>query len=338
MELQRTGVQRAFVPSVISLAMLSIPLVASSQQEGQEQQALQQQQEQEQQAQQQQQGQQQQGQPQQGQQQQQGQQSQQEEDVALAAAPGETPGQAAPMMLNEVRVIRVKGERMQEFEDLLKELGEALREQGAPGFTVWQVAIGDQDTYHIVSQIPSFAELAEMAENPPMPPEEWAAWINRIQATIDSHEVAVAQVHPDLSIMPQGQPSTETPQLMILVTQTLLPGKRQEYQTWLRDELMPALREADLLGVVANEMMFGAEDRTWVFAVPLEGGWAALDEPMPLYTSMGQQAAEELLNRGDSMVEHSETIVLTMRSDLSSPGGPAQAQPSPEQGQGQGQQ
>ena len=38
---------------------------------------------------------------------------------------------------------------------------------------------------------------------------------------------------------------------------------------------------------------------------------------MPLITSMGQQAAEALMNRADAMTERSETIVLRTRPDLS---------------------
>ncbi|MBN1237403.1 MAG: hypothetical protein JXB36_02825, partial [Gammaproteobacteria bacterium] len=109
--------------------------------------------------------------------------------------------------------------------------------------------------------------------------------------------------------------------------------KRQEYVSWLRDEMLPALRESDLMGVVSNEMTFGAETRTWVFAVPVQN-WSELDEPMPLYRSMGPEAAEQLMSRGESMVESGETIVLRNRPDLSAAGTqPGQQQQGQQQSQ-----
>src|SRR5690606_29573637 len=148
------------------------------------------------------------------------------------------------------------------------------------GITVWQVAFGDQATYHIVAPLQSFGSLPQMESNPPMEPPQWANWLGRMQGTIDSHNLSIAQVRTDLSIMPQEQAGAAAPELLILISQTLLPGKNQAYVSWLRDELMPALRKANILGVVANEVAFGAENRQWVFAVPIRN-WAELDRPMP---------------------------------------------------------
>jgi hypothetical protein len=249
-------------------------------------------------------------------------QEQRQSDVQVAVAGEQQPQQA---MWSEVRIIHVKSDQIAEFEDLIKELSDALAKQGEAGFNIWQVAFGDQSTYHIVSQLPSFAAVPEMAQNPPMEPQAWASWLNRIQSTIDSQELSVAQVHQDLSIMPEQQSGAAAPELLVLMTQTLLPGKRQDYVTYLRNDLLPALRQSGILGVVTNEMTFGTEDRTWVFAAPVQN-WSTFDKPMPLFTSMGQQAAQQLLNRGDAMVERSETIVLRARPDLMAAGEQAQQQ------------
>lgn len=243
--------------------------------------------------------------------------------VRVAVAGGEQQPEQA--MWNEVRIIHVKSDQTAEFEDLIKELSDALAQRGEAGFNIWQVAFGDQNTYHIVSQLPSFASVPQMAQNPPMEPQEWASWLNRIQGTIESQELSVAQVHPDLSIMPEEESGAAAPELLVLMTQTLLPGKRQDYVAYLRNDLLPALRQSGILGVVTNEMTFGADDRTWVFAAPVQD-WSTFDQPMPLFTSMGQQAAELLLGRGDSMVQNAETIVLRARPDLMAAGEQAQQQ------------
>jgi hypothetical protein len=239
---------------------------------------------------------------------------QEQEDIRVALAPSAAPA-PQPVTWNQVRIIRVKGDRVADFEARLKELGAAMSGQGR-GFTVWQVVFGEQNTYHIVSQLESFASLPELEANPPMEQAQWTSWLERIRGTIDSQVMGVAEVHTDLSMMPQDSQATANAELLILATQSLLPGKRQEFVALLRDQLIPAFRMSSILGVVTNEMAFGSGSGDWVFAVPVQS-WAELDKPMPLITSMGQQAAEALLNRADSMTERSETIVLQTRPDLS---------------------
>jgi hypothetical protein len=236
----------------------------------------------------------------------------QQEDVRVALAPSAAP---QPVTWSQVRIIRVKGDRIADFEARLKELGAAMSEQGR-GFNVWQVVFGEQNTYHIVSQLASFASLPELEANPPMEQAQWTSWLERIRGTIDSQVMGVAEVHTDLSMMPQDSQATANAELLILATQSLLPGKRQEFVALVRDQLIPAFRKSSILGVVTNEMAFGSGSGDWVFAVPVQS-WAELDKPMPLITSMGQQAAEALLARVDSMTERSETIVLLTRPDLS---------------------
>jgi hypothetical protein len=248
----------------------------------------------------------------------------QQQDVEVAVAPGEA--QQAQPLWNGVRVVQVKHDRTGDFEALIKELGTALSAAGLPPISVWQVEIGDVNTYHIVSQFESFADVAN-EEAMPMEPMEWATWMNRIGATIDSHQAMIARVRLDMSVMPEAQgqqgsqgaqdgQTPEEPELLMLMATTVLPGRAQDYENWIRDEVLPVMRESDGLGVVTNQMAFGADDRMWVFAIPLSG-WSELDMPSPLHRSLGEAAAEELLSRGDAMIERREATILRSRPDLS---------------------
>ena len=249
------------------------------------------------------------------------------EEVQIARA--EPPAEEAQRMLTAVRMIQVKHDRVGEFEGLIKELRAAIMESGEqPGFTTWSVELGDVNTYHLVVDIDSFASLAQM-EQPPMEPVEWANWLNRIGATIDSHTVMIARRRPELSIVPTQQ-AQQAPELLMLIRDTVMPGKTREYETFVRDELIPALKQGAVDAVYANELMFGAEGRTWVYAVPLPG-WEVLDGQSPLIEALGQEAAQELMLRGDALVDSSEVEVLRFREDLSipttQPGQPTQPTP-----------
>lgn len=227
-----------------------------------------------------------------------------------AAAPGAE--QALPMW-TAVRMIQVKHDRIGEFEGLLKELRTAMQEAGQPPFMVYKTELGELNTYHIVAPFDSFA-MFEM-ETPPMEPAEWANWVNRMEGTIDSHTMAIARARPDMSIVPGEQ--GEMQELIVLVTDKVMAGKIREYETFVRDELLPALRQGDIGAAFANEVIFGAEGRTWVYAVPIEG-WQEFDGPSPIVEALGQPRAEELMLRGDALVESTETNVLRFRPDLSS--------------------
>ncbi len=238
---------------------------------------------------------------------------QQQEDVQIArAAPPAPPPQP---MLNAVRVVQVKHDRVGEFEGLIKELRTAIEESGQPGFTTWSVVIGDLNTYHFVMQLDSFASLARL-EQSPMEPVEWANWQNRIGATIESNTMIIGQMRPELSIVPPEQGQAQPPELMLLIRDTVMAGKTREYETFVRDELVPALRQANVDAMFVTELMFGDEGRTWVFAVPL-AGWQVLDGPSPFVEALGPEAAEELMLRGDALVDESKAELLVFRADLS---------------------
>jgi hypothetical protein len=241
----------------------------------------------------------------------------------------------------------VKGDRIGEFESLLKELSTTLSESNQPGFNVWRVELGDLNTYHVVAPLQSFASIAEM-QTPPMEPAAWASWISRIESTIDSHKLSIARIHADLSVLPQqgqgaqlgqagpqsrrqtqapqGRPAAaqqgqtaapQMPELLVLVSHAVQPGRAQEYETWVREELMPAVRRSDIANLVTNQVVFGTDSGSWVYAAPIEG-WQTLDGPTPIHEALGQQAADAMLSRGEALLADSETIVLRFRPDLSS--------------------
>lgn len=248
----------------------------------------------------------------------------QQGDVEIARAEPPAQQQAQPMLMG-VRVLEVKPDQVGEFEGLIKELRAAIQESARPGFTAWSVEVGDMNTYHLVTELDSFASLAEM-EQPPMEPVEWANWLNRIGGTIDSHTVIIGRLRPELSIIPteQGVPTEQAQQsgeLLMLISDTVMAGKTREYEAFVRDELLPALKQADIDAVYTTELMFGTEGRTWVYAVPLPG-WQVFDGPSPLVEALGEEGAQQLMLRGDALVDHSETQMLRMRADLSVQPGP----------------
>lgn len=232
--------------------------------------------------------------------------------TAMIAATGLA--QNAPTGWNDVRVITVKPDRIAEFEDLLAELNGAMVEAGRPGMGVFQVVHGEQNTYHIQAQLGSLSEF-DNPPAPPMAPAEGVALFSRLVSTVQSQRRSLVRIDPTNWLVPGEGQQADLSGLWVLRRETVLPGRNSDYLEWFRDDLIPALRDAGVPLLINNRIVYGDNGRTWVSARPV-GNWAALDGPGLLRESMGAEAAERLIRRGDAMIEHTEAMIMRQRGDL----------------------
>ena len=87
---------------------------------------------------------------------------------------------------------------------------------------------------------------------------------------------------------------------------TVAAGRNQDYREWLRDELIPALREAEAGDVRTGRHAMGSNPRTWALYSFVKGF------PEPALNLDGQMIA-----RGDAMVVSQTDYFYSFREDLS---------------------
>lgn len=213
----------------------------------------------------------------------------------------------------QVRVVEVKRDRVDEFEDLVSTLAAANRESDAPPFTVFEVVRGPINTYHVVTSVQSLAELDDPAE-PAMAPADMAAWESRIAKTEKSHHFFISQVFPEYGNQVDG---AEPSQFTVLRTVRTKPERTQDYQAWIEDSLAPAMREAGI-GHTVSRGFLGQDVDTWYHASPVDD-WAAFEGPGPFVEALGEKRAAKLFAGVADMIESNELTVLRMRPDLSAP-------------------
>lgn len=218
--------------------------------------------------------------------------------------------QGDPPPLLSVRVVHVKPDKVDEWEGLQKELSAALAKAGESR-SIWQVARGDLDTYHIVSPLQKFADL----DNPPAPPMEpgaWSQWQKRASQCVADRQFMILRTSPDSSIpLKEGRKRN----LLLLTMRQHAPGRGPEYGAARTKELLPALRKAGVDGITTAQVVAGGNSRTWVTAEYLDK-WSDLDGPGPLTKALGENAGKLAAKLG-SMVVDVERIVLRFREDLS---------------------
>jgi hypothetical protein len=201
-----------------------------------------------------------------------------------------------------IRVVTVKADRVAQWESLQKEATEAVQANGEGFRHIFQRIQGPLDTYLIIT--PEAQANIPVTEN----------WFTAVDGTIVSRSSVRLQNFPDAATLQGGGPAVPT-EFMHARLRTIAAGRSDDYYEWLRDELIPALREADVGDVRTLRVVLGGNTREWVtysFVEALPGSG-----PNPLAESMGQQAMERMLARGDAMVTSYTEYFYRFRPDLS---------------------
>jgi hypothetical protein len=228
----------------------------------------------------------------------------------LTVAPARAQDDQAPAWL-DVAILQVKGGKGPEFESLLKEMMAAQREAGQPVGQVFSVVAGHPNEYHIVTPIQALARNDD--PQAVMPPGAQAVWFMRITETVDSARFFYARTYPQHGLA--GNANAAPPTLLFLRTVHVAAGRGGDYEAWVENQLMPAMRQTDLLGHTLSRGMFGDSPQNFYHAIPV-ANWAALDGPDPVLEALGERRYQEMLDGLDGIVESNSFVLARIRSDL----------------------
>jgi hypothetical protein len=225
----------------------------------------------------------------------------------VIAGPAASQDTSTPAWL-DVAIARVKPEQQPAFEDLIKEYLNARSAAGLPASTVYQVQIGHPNEYHVVTPIQSIAANAAAPE--PMSDAEYALWLHRIQATIESVRFFDASLMPDFGVDgPSDAP------FLLLRTIRVVSGEEAEYERWVADQYLPAFRQTEGMGHTMSRGVYGDSPQNYYHAYAFSD-LAVLDVPDPLIAILGQRRYDQVFDAIDNIVESHEMVVARRRPDL----------------------
>ena len=206
-----------------------------------------------------------------------------------------------------VSTFQVKPGMRLEFEALQQEANAAREEAGVTARFAYRVVRGGSANEYVF-----FTPLSALGDyDQPIPVRRGmgeaaaAEWFARLNACIDDVRLDTLRVRTDLSIpWAEGR----TPTLARVRTVDVRPGRGQGYQQWITDNWVPAMRGADMSGVVHFQNAFGVGQRTWT-RLTLYDSWEDLDGH-PVARHLGPDAFGEVLGNQDEMTQGPEVRIL----------------------------
>jgi hypothetical protein len=221
--------------------------------------------------------------------------------------------QSKPAPMASVFVTHVKPDMALEWEALQKDLNAALKKGGTPMRAVSQTAVfGDLNTYVSVTPIENFAQfdspsplVKALGENGSA---QLLAKLNK--CVVDSHRFGV-RFREDLS----WKERAPAPLAMITFIR-LAPGKRPDYEKFVKSDILPAMKKLELDGYWVYEHIIGGNSYDWVTVTPLKK-FADLDAGIPIIRALGQAGADKVAAKSANFITSLERIISRARVDLS---------------------
>jgi hypothetical protein len=238
--------------------------------------------------------------------------------ILFAATPsGQQPTQSAaqPQWLF-VSVVKVKPGAAAEYAAVqTKEVMPAQRKGGSLGRQAWSSGItGPVGEVVYLSPMSSFAQF----DNPnPMTKAlgaEGAAALNaKVNALAEQQQTMIVRTRPDLSYVPN--PGATSPLAMISVVD-VVPGRRGDFEAFLKKEVLPAMQQAKVKSYSVMEVVYGDSINAYVTAVGYDT-YDAIGKGHPFQVALGEDGARKLDAKVAGILTRVERFMSRHRPELS---------------------
>jgi hypothetical protein len=233
--------------------------------------------------------------------------------LLVAAVPVTTFAQAEPQIVTVVTV-EVNQDMTQEFEELQKELNVALKKAGVTERRMSETVRGPSAEYTIVTPVSKWADydMTDMITNA-LGEAGAARWIARVTKCVKNRRVDTMESRPDLSIpLKEGR----MPKLAVVTSRRNRPARYGDYNDWLTNKWVPAVKAAGMNGVLVYRNAFGGHSREWV-TVSFVDNWATFDGEHPVREHLGDDGWRKLRAGMGEMTSSSVRRIIRLRPDLS---------------------
>ena len=224
---------------------------------------------------------------------------------------------AAPQFMS-VQVVRIHPGMGNEYQEFLRtETLPALQKAGVKMRSAWVRAVfGEANEYVAVMPIESMAQYDSPGPIVRALGEEGArAYGAKAARFIANSRTFCLQSRPDLSLEPK---MNEPPKLAIGFDVSVAPGRALDYESIIKTDFLPALKKADLKGVLVSRVAFGGDTNQYV-VIALYDSFAEIGKGSPLVRALGQEGANRLSQKTAGIVLRTENAVWRYVPELSLP-------------------
>jgi hypothetical protein len=224
---------------------------------------------------------------------------------------------AAPRLWYSVNVVTVKRETAAEWREFQKSQSIPLQQRGGMKMRdTWAsgAPFGDGSTFVLVTEIEKFADY----DQPPLPQrlltgEALRTYQGTNQRLVMSNHMYAVQSRPELSIPPAAG---ATIMGAILTETTVVNGHADQYEAYLKNDLVPVLKKGNVLGYDVGRTVFGGNANEY-HTLQYFDSYAEIDKgPVPVRV-LGPAGAQTLLAKGTSHIASVNRTVLRYVPELS---------------------
>ncbi len=234
--------------------------------------------------------------------------------LAALAPLGNAQTQAPAPQFYSVRVTKVKPEMAQEYRAFMQnETLPALKKGGVKlRNAVVTATFGDAVEYLFVEPVASLKQFDEPGPlNKALGQEGNRAWTAKWLRLIASSRAYIVQLRPDLSIIPN--PGAPPSKLALAVTITVAPGRTAEYESFLKNDLLPIAKKAWSKGILISKVVLGGDGSEYRALIPVDS-FEELEKEAQAATLAG---FGRIGVKTAGIVLHSETAVYRYVPELS---------------------
>ena len=215
-----------------------------------------------------------------------------------------------------VTVVQVKPEMTADFENLIKnEYHQALAKAGVKWVDVWRTAqFGDAFEYTFVAPVESYAQY-----DGPGPLEKGlgkegaAAWYAKASRMVNGVRTFTMDFIPELCYETK---LAGPPKLAVVSFVSVAPGRGAEYESYIRNEMLPVVKRSDVPGFWVQQVGLGGDANQYI-TLTLHNNFAELEKGPPVRRVLGPEGAAKLAQKLPAgVVTHVERRVIRLVPEL----------------------
>lgn len=224
---------------------------------------------------------------------------------------------AGQSRLLQAIIVMVQPGMIAEYVDYQKnDVMPALKSGGSPGRSAFSSgAFGDGTAFAFFAPVSSLAQYD--APNPvekALGEQAAAQLMAKGGKLVASRRVMLLRTRPDLGIA--GDPKATMAPLVLVTEVHVAPGRRIEFESLLKREIVPVLQQAKVKSYEVLEVVYGQEAGTFFTSIPYES-YEAIGKGHPLQIVLGDEGMKRVEGKFTGIVTHLERFIAKYREDLS---------------------
>ncbi len=234
--------------------------------------------------------------------------------LPLAQAP-KPAGSGAEMLL--ISFVKVRPGMGAEYTDLqTKEVMPAQKKAGGLGRQAFSSGIsGPPGEFVYVSPITSFAQFdAPSPMVKALGQEGAAALFAKVAKVAEATGSSIVRTRPDLSYLPD--PNAPPAALSIISVVEVTPGKRSEFEAFIKRDVLPAMQQAKAKSYWVAEVIYGENTGGYITGVGYDT-YEAIGKGHPFVIALGEEGSRKLEAKATGVVTKLHRFISRHRPELS---------------------